>query len=404
MYTLDTFFFLLYPLLFEKKKKKNNKYTAIKKTLLISLIIFILINACSSRKNHNYYLEKVLNNLDQIKSATYFSTMASYAPGDTSPLLNFQRYFKEYSNPPDTFVGSSFVMLLKDDTTKMDFCYDGNMRARVNWDEKYMEIDSFQNNPLPFRPINAPFFTRTKRLIKYALETEDSIAINYKDFGDSIQYSFFIYDTVVEIIGNRIVYTPSLYGTHKGDVSRYYLWINKSDNLPYKFKRDMPHDVSIEICKNAMLNKGNIKDFVASKYFPNYPLKTRKSRTTVKNDLIGKIAPNWILKDTDNNSYALEKFKSKVLMIEFTSVSCGPCLMSIPFLKQLSSEYDKKDFDFVSIESFNRNPTVLKRYQDRNYFNYKFLISTKEVTRNYQIQAIPVFYILNENRDRKSVV
>ena len=85
-------------------------------------------------------------------------------------------------------------------------------------------------------------------------------------------------------------------------------------------------------------------------------------------------------------------------MIQFTSVSCGPCRATIPFLEKLASEYDKKNFDFVTIESWTKNSNVLKSYQDRNKFSYKFLMSTNEVTQSYQIKFVPVFFILDENR------
>ncbi len=119
---------------------------------------------------------------------------------------------------------------------------------------------------------------------------------------------------------------------------------------------------------------------------------------------MGKKAPDWILKDADNNIVALKSLKSKVLLIQFTGVSCGPCKASIPFLKQLVTEYDRADFDFVAIEAFAKNSNVLKHYQQRNRFDYTFLMSNKELNKRYQIQAIPVFFILDENRIIREVI
>ncbi len=91
-------------------------------------------------------------------------------------------------------------------------------------------------------------------------------------------------------------------------------------------------------------------------------------------------------------------------MIQFTSVSCSPCRASIPFLKELSSKYDKADFDFVAIESTSRNTNVLKNYQDRNDLEYIFLLSTDEVLKDYSIESYPVFFILDENKVIKHVL
>ena len=153
--------------------RKNRKQTTMKippligKPTFILTMILILVNACSSDKNPQNYLEKVLYNLDQIKSATYYTIGEGYAPGDTSAFSTVYHFVKEYSNPADSSIGASFVKLLQEDTTKMTFCYDGNMRAIVYEDEKRIVIDSFIVRPLPFRPLNPPFFNYTKSIIKY---------------------------------------------------------------------------------------------------------------------------------------------------------------------------------------------------------------------------------------------
>ncbi|MBA7551846.1 Thiol-disulfide oxidoreductase ResA [subsurface metagenome] len=367
---------------------------------------FILINSCKIDNNKNDYLQKVIDNLDQIESATYFTTSSGYAPGDTSAYVTSYQYFKEYSNPTDTTIGSSYVSLLQEDTTKMTFCYDGNMRAIVYEDIKILVIDSFKLNNLPFRPLNPPFFNYTKSIIKYALETKDSITIGLIDLGDSVHLSLAIYgDKQVEFFGKPYhIDNPFSFGD---EVSKYDIWINKSNDLPYRIRREMSHDISVQTCRNVEFNKNNIEDFIASKYFPSdFTIRDYRKRgsATPKDDLVGKVAPDWVLKDVNNNIIALEKLKSKVVMIQFTSVSCGPCRASIPFLKQLVTEFNENDFDFVSIENLNRNSNVLKGYQGRNDFNYKFLMSTDDVNKSYQVKAVPVFYILDEKRVIRKVI
>ena len=54
-----------------------------------------------------------------------------------------------------------------------------------------------------------------------------------------------------------------------------------------------------------------------------------RNKTEKTNDLIGKKAPDWALQNAGDNSISLKDLKSKVMMIQFTSVSCGPCRASI---------------------------------------------------------------------------
>ncbi len=212
-----------------------------------------------------------------------------------------------------------------------------------------------------------------------------------------------IYDDILELIGNRIVH-DTLYYSGKGEISRYDFWINKSNLLPYRLKIEMPHYTTVDTYKNLTLNKNKLEDFIASSYFPtDCPLKT-KEKVVKKDDLLGKVAPDWVLTDSKNNTFALKELKSKILMIQFTSVNCGPCKTSIPFLNKLSTEFDKQSFDFVAIEAFTKNSNVLMHYQEKNGISYKLLMSTKDVTENYQIKSIPVFFLLDKNRVIRKII
>ncbi|MBE0678432.1 MAG: TlpA family protein disulfide reductase [Bacteroidales bacterium] len=372
--------------------------------MFIMVLSFILMTGCTAKVNKGEYLRKVLSNLEQIRSATYYSTVSAYSPGDTSAHTVQHSYFKEYINLSDTSVGASFVKLMQSDTTMMAYCYDGRIRAWVNRDEKSYVTDDFQNNPWPFRVVMAPFMTRAKSIIQYALETKDSVMIDMQDFGDSIMFNITIYDHAVEFVGKLPVYETPL-GSMTGDLSRYEIWVDRSDDLPYRIFREMPNNSSAEVISNVNLNTIRIEDFNASDYFPaGYTHNSQNKKTTDASELIGKAAPDWILTDTDGKSVALSDLNSKVLMIQFTSVNCGHCKESIPFLKELAAEYNNNNFDFVSIEGFTRNSTVLKKYKDKNDFSYKFLMSTDNVTNSYKIKAIPVFLILDAERVVRKVI
>ena len=378
-----------------------NKTSLIASTFLFVGMSFILLNCSNVNNNKKDYLQKVLNNLNRIKSATYYETTEAWAPGDTAASGVFNHYIKEFENPSDTTIGASYVRLLQEDTTQMTFCYDGKMKAVVFEEDKMIVVDSFLVRSRPFRPLTPPFFSYTKSMIKYALETKDSISIEFEDFGDTLFFRLTIFeDHQVEFFGKAFYMeiNPYNYGE---TTSKYELWIDKSTDLPYRVRREMSHDIYVASCSNVELNKNKIEDFNATDYFqPEYAIAPYGSEYSSEkvNDLMGKVAPDWILIDANDNTVALKDLKSKILMIQFTSVSCGPCRASIPFLKQLASEYNRKDFDFVAIESWTKNTNVLKSYQGRNNFNYKFVMSTKDVTNSYQIRSVPVFFILDENR------
>lgn len=378
-----------------------------KSILFLTSLFVLIVSSCKDEINSKEYLQKVLNNLERIESATYYLKSEGWAPGDTSAYSINYTYIKEYNNPSDSTIGASYVQLLQEDTSRLLFCYNGIMRAVVYEENKTIVIDSFKIRKLPFRPLNAPFFNYAKNILQYALETNDSISIKTEERNDTLHMTLTIFeDKQVEFHGKAYYFDNSQY-VYGETTSKYELWINKSIDLPFRVRREMSHDISVQTCRNFELNKIKIEDFNASDYFqPEYTIAAygNAGKITNKDDLIGKNASDWVLRDSNNNTFAFKELKSNVLMIQFTSVTCGPCRASIPFLNKLSSEFDKQIFDFVAIEAFTQNSNVLKHYQEKNGISYKFLMSTKEVTENYQIKSIPVFFLLDKNRVIRKII
>jgi len=376
-------------------------------SILVLLMSLILIDGCKVDKNKS--LRKVLGNLEQIKSATYYRTLDAYMPGDTIPYGTGQQYLKEYTNLSDTSVGACYLQYMGDDTTKITYGYDGINQVWIDWDKKTVKTDDFQNNLYPFRVVMAPFMTYAKTIIKYALEKKDSIKIDKIDFGDSIQYSISFYDQYLEFVGKipvPVYDIPNIPdGSAKGKVCKYDIWVDKSNNLPYRIKRDMILNISVQVIKNIKINDIIFWDVKVSDYLPpDFPMLIRENQKLVKNDLDGKKAPDWILKDFNNNTFGFTNLKSKILVIQFTGIGCGPCLTSISFIKQLVTDYKDKDFDVISIEAFNKNIDIIKNYHDRNGLNYKLLISTEEITKSYQVRMVPTFFILDEDRVIRKII
>lgn len=371
--------------------------------IIFSMGCILFLGACSSNisKTSNQYLKEVLSNLEEIKSATYSSYSETWAPSDTMPSQVLLKYLKSYDNPTDTTIGASWVVLKSEDTTRLEYAYDGKMQALIYEEQKEIKIDSFKVRKLPFRPIDVPFYKYTQDILKYALTTQDSITLNFKDLGDTVYVKLTIHeDRQVEFFG-KAHYIPKSPYSAQDPTSRYELWIDKSTNLPYKYRREMEHNTSVEIVSNAKFNTENSEDFKAASYFlAEYTIIQYGEETKVASPhkLLGKKAPEWILMNEYGEKVGLNQFEGKVILVQFTSVNCGPCRASIPFLNRLSSAYHKKKFNLIAIESFTSNTNVLSTYRKKTGLHYPFLMSEKEINSKYNIRATPIFFILDKDR------
>jgi thiol-disulfide isomerase/thioredoxin len=71
---------------------------------------------------------------------------------------------------------------------------------------------------------------------------------------------------------------------------------------------------------------------------------------TLDSCIIGKEIPEYNFIGRSGKSYTNERLKGKVVVFNFWSVNCVPCLGEIPVLNRIHLSYkDRKDFVFISI-------------------------------------------------------
>lgn len=356
--------------------------------------IALVLYQCRTAPDQKEYLQKVLNSLEQIKSATYSSTISGSIPGDTLKYVTYSTQTEEYFNPSDTTIGSILSVVQQDATHKASWIYDGNAEIFMDWNDKTISVDSFKVARHPFRPIRPPFYNYTKSIIQYSLNTKDSIEVKLIDLVDTVLFRMTVYGKSVEFFGKPFYNDPR----YTEPLSKYDIWIKKYDNLPCKYKRNMVSVRNWESIDKVVFNKNKIEEFKVANYIPDgFTLLTKKNRSEAT-DLTNKKAPDWNLFDSDNNLVSLKNLKSKVILIQFTGIGCGFCHLSVPFLKNLMNEYDQSDLCLVAIETWSDDPQVINRYISNNKLNYKYLKSNDENKKQYQISAVPVFYVLDKDR------
>lgn len=376
--------------------------------LIYILPFLLIINTIHAQEGKREYLQKVLANLEKIKSVSYTSFNESWQPGDTVPIFTYSHYINEYNNPNDSTIGASYASFETKDMDKMTFCYDGNKRILVYDDDKAIVEDDFTARSLPFRLVRPPFYNFTKNIIKYALQTKDSITIDLQDKDDDYFFRLVIEeDTQVEFFGKAYhIPKPPFYVE---PTSIYELWIHKSDNLPYKVRREMSHDTSITTITSVEFNQLSINDFNVSDYYPKgytvEPYRYGNKEAASAPELTGKQAPEWTLNDSNGKPVSLANLKSKVLLINFTGIGCGACQAAVPFLKELKSKFSNEDFDLIAIEGWSRKEHSIQVYANNKKLNYTILNANDQVIKDYQTgNAAPFFFILDEHHIIRKVI
>ena len=368
-----------------------------RKTILTQIMIFASINVwCQT--NDNSYIRELLNKLDKIKFASYYYYQTATLPYDTLPSLSYSVLKREYIDASDKYVGAKIASFSTNDTSKLEYFYDGKSKAYLDYEKKTIPVDSFKNNPNPYRIVYPPFVTQVKSLLKYALETKDNISISIAEQNDTSVIKLYIKEKLVEVVGRKIVYAEISNIDPSEAFTKYEIWINNVKKIPFRIVKRLPDRMCWENTNNMIIDDVNYHHFNSKDYFPSEFNIGFKNIKEIENKIVGLIAPDWVLKDINNNLISLKDLKSKVVIIQFTGLGCGPCLLSIPYLIKISNEYNNKQLELFSVEMWSNNKDALNKHIIKHGINYKYLFGNNKIKQDYHVNGVPMFAILDEKR------
>lgn len=120
-----------------------------------------------------------------------------------------------------------------------------------------------------------------------------------------------------------------------------------------------------------------------------------------RNSKIGSYAPEFIVKDLNNNLLSLSSFKNnKYVLIDFWASWCGPCREDFGFLKEIYSKYNQKGFEIISV-SRDENTELWRKAIIKDKVELWQHFSTKENNSNieslYFVSAIPQKILIDKN-------
>ena len=115
----------------------------------------------------------------------------------------------------------------------------------------------------------------------------------------------------------------------------------------------------------------------------------------------GTQAPDFTLKDLDNEDFSLSSLKGKVVLLDFWATWCYPCRVEIPHFIKLYDDYRSKGFEVVGIALDKDGASVVKPFAEKEKINYIVVIGDADVANAYGgIRAIPTTFVI----DRKGSI
>jgi peroxiredoxin len=114
---------------------------------------------------------------------------------------------------------------------------------------------------------------------------------------------------------------------------------------------------------------------------------------------IGKEPIAFNVKGIKGETISPEKYKGKVLLLDFWATWCGPCKQEMPNVKRIYKKYNKKGFEIVGI-SLDKSRSDLDKYIEANNMSWPQFFDGKfwrnDVAVKYHVQSIPATYLIDK--------
>ena len=123
-------------------------------------------------------------------------------------------------------------------------------------------------------------------------------------------------------------------------------------------------------------------------YKSKYDEKLKEWNTCIQNYKV----PNFNVLTITNDSFSLEKITNKVVILNFWSLNCPPCLIELKVLNALSEEYKTEDIIFVSL-FLNTKTQLIHHISSR----INTIASANKIFDLYGIYGYPQTIILRKN-------
>jgi len=113
-----------------------------------------------------------------------------------------------------------------------------------------------------------------------------------------------------------------------------------------------------------------------------------------------QVAPDFTLPDPGGKKISLEKFRGKVVFLNFWATWCESCREEMPSMERLYQEFKGKGLEIVAVNVKDKRPAALAFVKELK-LNYPILMDPEgEVGLLYGAFGLPVTYLI----DRKGIV
>ena len=112
----------------------------------------------------------------------------------------------------------------------------------------------------------------------------------------------------------------------------------------------------------------------------------------------GAPAPSWNLPlaDGTSNTMGIDQLRGKVVILDFWSTTCPPCLRQIAELEALQKQMTHENVSIIGVTAGGEDLELLRNFaKDRN-IRYPLVLDEGGVSDAYKVRSLPTLYIIDK--------
>ncbi len=118
----------------------------------------------------------------------------------------------------------------------------------------------------------------------------------------------------------------------------------------------------------------------------------------VKSVVVGDLAPDFELEDTQGNKVSLSDLRGKVVMVNFWATWCPPCIEEMPSMETLHESLAGDDFVMLAINTEENGRSLVPAFLDKSPYTFPILYDDKGVVqKRYGVFKFPESFIIHKD-------
>lgn len=110
---------------------------------------------------------------------------------------------------------------------------------------------------------------------------------------------------------------------------------------------------------------------------------------------VGDKAPDFELVDLDGNKHRLSDYRGEGVFLNFWGTWCPPCKEEMPYMENMSKEFEEKGVHILAVNIKQSNFTV-ETFRDQYGLTFPIVIDKDEsVRRAFNVIPLPTTFLIN---------